>query len=134
MSEKILLFDGVCNLCNGLVVFTIKRDSNGRIRFGALQSDEGKKILQQLNIQDELPDTFILIEDGNYYVRSTAALRLFKSLDGLWPMLYLFIIVPRFIRDYLYNKVAENRYRFFGKRDECMVPAPDLKERFLEQE
>lgn len=132
-EKKVLLFDGVCNLCTGLVLFVIKRDKEGEIKFGSLQSDEGKEYLDRFGLPVEKIDTFVLIENGNYYLRSDAALRLFRSLDGLWPCLYLFIIVPKSIRDFVYSFVADRRYKWFGKKNECMVPTTELKSRFLEQ-
>lgn len=132
-EKKVLLFDGVCNLCTGLVLFVIKRDKEGEIKFGSLQSDEGKEYLDRFGLPVEKIDTFVLIENGNYYLRSDAALRLFRSLDGLWPCLYLFIIVPKSIRDFVYSFIADRRYKWFGKKNECMVPTTELKSRFLEQ-
>lgn len=132
-EKKILLFDGLCNLCTGLVIFVIKRDKDGKIRFGSLQSDEGKEYLKRLGLRHEKIQTFVLIEKDNYFLKSDAALRLFRTLDGFWPCLYFLIIVPKSVRDFVYSFIAGRRYEWFGRKRECMVPSPDLKNRFLEQ-
>ncbi|HSQ44652.1 MAG TPA: thiol-disulfide oxidoreductase DCC family protein [Ginsengibacter sp.] len=130
-QHSIILFDGVCNLCNGAVKFVIKRDNRNQFLFASLQSDEGKQILEEHNFPDNKMKSFFLVENGKVYDRSTAALRVARRLTGLWPLLYGFIIVPGFIRDGVYNWIAKNRYQWFGKKDECMVPTPELKAKFL---
>ena len=130
-NKPLILFDGVCNLCNRSVQFIIKRDTKKQFLFASLQSDAAKNILLQHNLKNYDPDTILLIEDAQLYQKSTAALRIARKLDGPWRLLYLLIFVPRFIRDYFYVIVANNRYRWFGKRDSCMVPGAALKERFL---
>lgn len=127
----LILFDGVCNLCNGSVQFIIKRDKDARFRFASLQSEAGKKILEQFQLPVDTFNSFILYEDGKIYTRSTAALRVFSQLKR-WKWVGAFKYVPRFIRDGVYNLIARNRYRWFGKKDECMIPTPELKSRFLE--
>ncbi len=127
----ILLFDGVCNLCNGTVQFVIKRDVRKRFRFAALQSASGQALLQELGLPAQHFDTIVLIHGDKYYVKSTAALRVLKELGGLWKLCYVLIIIPRPIRDFTYDMVAKTRYHLFGKRETCMVPTPEIKDRFL---
>jgi len=131
MDQPIVLFDGVCNLCNGAVQFIIRHDKKNIFMFASLQSEVGRKILEQYNFPLDELNSFILIENNKAYTRSTGALRVAKKLNGLWPLLYGFIIIPKFIRDSIYNWVAENRYKWFGKKDACMIPTPELKARFL---
>ncbi|MFB8372688.1 thiol-disulfide oxidoreductase DCC family protein [Paenibacillus taichungensis] len=130
-GHPIVLVDGVCHFCQGLTKWIIKRDPEGKFHFASLQSDVAKKLLEKGNLSTDSMDTFVLIEDGNYYTRSTAALRLAKGLKFPYPLLYVFIIVPKFIRNAIYNMVARNRYRWFGKDEVCMLPTPDIKDRFL---
>jgi len=130
--HPIIFFDGICNLCNGAVQFTIKRDHKNIFRFASLQSEYATEKIAPFNIAPENLDSFILLENGKVYQRSTAALRVAKKLNGLWPLLYGFIIVPRFIRDAVYNYIAKNRYKWFGKQESCWVPTPELKEKFLD--
>ena len=132
MPEKsIILFDGVCNLCNNAVNFVINHDKKINFLFASLQSPFGEKFLTDHNINGEINNSFILLQGEKIFNRSTAALRVAKKLDGLWPLLYALIIVPRMIRDSIYTFVANNRYKWFGKRDSCMIPTPELKARFL---
>ena len=133
-AEAVVLFDGVCNLCNGAVNFVIDRDPDGYFRFAPLQSDVGEEILADAGAADVSLDTIVLVEDGEVYDRSTAALRIARHLSGAWPLLYAFIVVPRPLRDAVYDWIAANRYRWFGTRDQCRVPTPGLKEHFLEYE
>jgi predicted DCC family thiol-disulfide oxidoreductase YuxK len=128
--QPVIFFDGVCNLCNGAVQFTIERDPKNIFRFASLQSEYAKTALTPFNISYQELDSFILLENGKVYKRSTAALRVAKKLNGLWPLLYGFIIVPRFIRDAVYNYVGKNRYKWFGKQESCWVPTPELKSKF----
>ncbi len=133
MSKKpILLFDGVCNLCNGVVQFVIKRDKNDKFVFGALQSAAGQVLLKKHGLPVDDFESFILVENDIVYKKSTAALRVAKGLGNGWQLLYAFIIVPRFIRDFVYTLVANSRYQLFGKRDNCIVPTEELKAKFLE--
>jgi len=131
MDQPIVLFDGVCNLCNGAVQFIIRHDKKNIFMFASLQSEVGRKILEQYNFPLDEFNSFILIENNKAYTRSTGALRVAKKLNGLWPLLYGFIIIPKFIRDSIYNWVAGNRYKWFGKKDACMIPTPELKTKFL---
>ncbi len=131
MSHSIVLFDGVCNLCNGSVQFIIRHDKAGRYRFASLQSDAGRRLQEQYQLDADALDTLILVEQGRAYVRSGAVLRIARGLGGGWQLAWVFIAVPAFIRDIFYRFVARNRYRWFGKKAECMLPTPELKSRFL---
>ena len=124
-----LLFDGVCTLCNGFVQFVIERDPAGRFQFAPLQSDAAARLLGVA--PPPWPDSLVLLEDGRRFTRSTAALRVARGLRFPWPLAYVFVAVPRPVRDWVYDAVARNRYRWFGRRDVCMVPTPDLRSRFL---
>ncbi|MDQ6845411.1 MAG: thiol-disulfide oxidoreductase DCC family protein [Bacteroidota bacterium] len=129
--KSIILFDGVCNLCNGAVQFVIKRDKHNSIQFAPLQTETAHKLLADHHLPIGEMQSFILIENGNAYTRSTAALRVCRYLKGLWPLMYGLIIVPKFIRDGIYNWIARNRYRWFGQKNECMIPTPELQSKFL---
>jgi predicted DCC family thiol-disulfide oxidoreductase YuxK len=128
----LILFDGVCNLCNGFVKFLIKRDPAGKFRFASLQSDFGRSQLIRFNLNPDLLHSVIVIEADNVLQRSDAVLRIVNQLGGPWKILNALKIFPRFLRDALYNVVARNRYKVFGKRDSCMIPTPELKARFIE--
>jgi predicted DCC family thiol-disulfide oxidoreductase YuxK len=130
-SQPTLLFDGVCNLCNAAVTFVINHDSKKHFRFASLQSQTGQDILRQIGRPTDQFDSFVLWENGRFHEQSTAALRVARQLSGGWPLLYGFIIIPKAIRDAVYRFVARNRYRWFGRRDACMLPTPELKARFL---
>jgi predicted DCC family thiol-disulfide oxidoreductase YuxK len=132
-NENIIIFDGVCNLCNGLVRFVIKNDRKGTIRFAPLQSDFGRHLQSAINTGKRNSDTVVYSRKGINFFRSDAVLYILKDLGGPWRILYGLRIIPRFLRDYIYNVVAANRYRVFGKRDTCMIPGPEIKERFLQQ-
>jgi predicted DCC family thiol-disulfide oxidoreductase YuxK len=131
-EHPVILFDGMCNLCSGSVQFVIKHDPKRQFRFASLQSRFGQKILQQFGLPADELNSFILLENGNIYTRSTGALRVTKKLNGLWPLLYAFIIVPIFIRNAVYNYIAHNRYRWFGKKEACWLPTPELRKLFLD--
>lgn len=132
MSEHpIILFDGICNLCSGSVSFIIKRDQDGVFKFTPLQSEAGARLIEKYNIQEKGLETFVLVENGNAYTRSTAALRVLRRLGGHWGFLYGFIMIPTPLRDAVYNFIARNRYKWFGRKDECMVPGPEIRSRFL---
>lgn len=128
-----ILFDGVCNLCNGAVLFIIKRDPNQKFQFASLQSAFGKSQLQKYNLNTKDVDSIVLIKSSKAFVRSTAALQIASQLNGLWPVLSIFKIFPTFIRDGVYNWIAKNRYSWFGKKDACMIPTPELKSRFISE-
>lgn len=127
----IILFDGVCNFCSGAVNFIIRQDKNKVFRFAALQSEAGQKLLEQYGLPKEKFDSFVLIDNGKVYKSSTAGLRLYSRLPWYWKWTQLFWIVPRFLRDAVYNFIARNRYRWFGKSESCMVPTADVRSRFL---
>ena len=129
--SAIILFDGVCNFCNGSVNFIIERDAEKYFKFAPLQSEIGQKLLQEHGIDKTITDSVVLIEDGRAYIRTTAALRIARKLSGAWRFFYGFIIVPSFIRDVFYKLFAKNRYRMFGKQEACMMPTPEIRERFL---
>ncbi len=129
--ENILLFDGVCNLCNHTVQFIIKRDKGAKFKFTALQSDIGQALLKKYDLPLKDFESFVLIRKGNYYQRSSAALQVAKVLGWPWRLFYIFILIPKFIRDFFYNIISNSRYNVFGRQDSCMIPSPELKERFL---
>ncbi len=131
-QHPVLLFDGVCNLCNGFVQFVIKRDTAAVFRFTALQSEAGKALLSKhLHAPTDL-STVILIENGKLYTHSDVALQVVRHLGGIWSVFYVFVLIPRPLRDQIYNWIAKNRYRWFGKKEQCMLPTPEIKARFLE--
>jgi predicted DCC family thiol-disulfide oxidoreductase YuxK len=131
---QVIFFDGICNLCNASVSFIIRHDKAGNFRFASLQSEFAKTFLEN-NASFEnghiLPDSLILAEDGKVYFRSEAALRIAGKMDGIWKALIIFRIIPLRWRDFLYDFIAKNRYQWFGKRQSCMVPAPDISDRFF---
>jgi predicted DCC family thiol-disulfide oxidoreductase YuxK len=131
-DNPVILFDGVCNLCNSSVQFVLRRDKKKQFLFGSLQGRYGQQVLNELNMPADDLHSFILKENNAVYTKSTAALRVLKILGGGWKFLYIFIIVPRFIRDGVYGFIARNRYRWFGKKEACWVPTPELKSRFIE--
>ncbi len=135
MSNKqtnILLFDGVCNLCNSMVQFTIKRDPKGKFKFASLQSEGGQALLNKFGLPTNDFDSFVFINGDKYFLKSSAGLQVLKELGGLWKLFYVLIILPRPLRDFVYNIIAKTRYKIFGKRDTCMVPTQELKQRFLQ--
>ena len=131
-SHPVIFFDGVCNLCTGSVQFIIKHDPKHYFRFASLQSELGQQVLQQFNLPSAEFGSFILLEEGKIYTKSTAALRVTKKLDGLWPVLFSFMIVPPFIRNWVYSFIAKNRYRWFGKKESCWLPNVELSNLFLD--
>lgn len=132
-TGPVVLFDGVCNLCNRSVMFIIKRDPGGVFKFAPLQSKAAKGLLQNFGLPTDDFDTFVLVEGGRCYVRSEAALRTAELLGGAWGGLASVLkVIPRSLRDRVYGYVARNRYKWFGKMDRCMVPGPGIQERFLD--
>ncbi len=129
-DDNIIFFDGVCNLCNSAVNFVVERDPEGYYKLAPLQSDIAKKFLGEEKVKKL--DSIVLYQNGNIYEKSSAALRITKNLSGAWSALYPLIITPRFIRDFFYDVIAKNRYKWFGKRETCRMATPDLKDRFLE--
>lgn len=130
-NPPIILFDGICNLCNNSVQFVIKHDKGNNFMFATLQSTTGQALLLQYNLPQEGFNSFVLIKDEKVYLKSTAALNVAKNLNGPVKLLYGFIIVPAFIRNSVYNFIAKNRYKWFGKKESCMIPTPALQSRFL---
>ncbi len=130
---SIVLFDGVCNLCNGSVLFIIDRDPRQRFRFAPLQSEFAVNLLASLGegVPEPGADSLVLVEDGAVYQRSDAALRIARNLRAPWPLLWMGSIVPRALRDRVYDFIARNRYRWFGREESCRIPTPALRERFL---
>lgn len=132
MSEgPTILFDGACNLCNHVVQFVLARDPDGHLRFAALQSSVGQDLLNRFKVDAQNLDTVVFITDGRACTKSDAALRIAGCLSGLWPVLKIFLLVPRPLRDWAYDVVARNRYRWFGKKATCMAPSSELLNRFL---
>jgi len=127
----IVLFDEHCILCHGSVVFIIRRDPRRRFRFASLQSPAGRRMLAGAGGVETGRDTMILLEGGRMYDRSTAALRIARKLNRLWPLCYVFIAVPRPIRDALYQWIARRRYAWFGRVEQCLLPTPDIRDRFV---
>jgi len=130
-EHPVILFDGVCNLCSGSVQFVLKKDKEKIFRFASLQSAYGQKILQQFNLPADNFNSFILYQDGKIFTKSTGALKMFSKLNG-WKWVKIFWVVPAFIRDAVYNLIAKNRYKWFGKKEECWLPTPELRERFMD--
>lgn len=131
MNQAVLLFDGYCNLCNGLVQFVLKADKKKKFLFASLQSESGQALLKKFDLPINDLNTFVLIIDDKYYIKSTAGLLVLKELGGFWKLFYVFILIPRPLRDFVYNKIAKYRYKIFGKRNTCMIPTTELNDRFL---
>jgi predicted DCC family thiol-disulfide oxidoreductase YuxK len=129
--ERIIVFDGICNWCNAWVNFTIDHDPQAKFRFGMLQSEQAQQILNALRLPTESFETFLLLEQARVFTKSTAVLRIVKHLSGVWPLFYLGIMIPRPLRDALYDYVARHRYRWMGKADACRIPAPAERARFV---
>jgi predicted DCC family thiol-disulfide oxidoreductase YuxK len=132
-SHPVILFDGVCNLCSGAVQFIIKHDRKKLFRFASLQSKFGEEVMKHFGLPVDQYNSFILLEKEKIYTRSKGALKVAKKLNGLYFLLYASIIVPRFIRDAVYNFIARKRYNWFGKKETCWIPTPELKNLFIEE-
>lgn len=131
-GKKIILFDGVCNLCNGAIQFIIKRDKKDTFRYAALQSELGQKLTRERGIDTTQIDSFILIEEGvAYFIKSDAALEIANDFGGIWKLLQVFKWIPASFRNVIYDFIAQNRYKWFGRKDQCMIPTPDLQAKFL---
>ncbi|MBN9350584.1 MAG: thiol-disulfide oxidoreductase DCC family protein [Chitinophagaceae bacterium] len=131
MEDKtIILFDGVCNLCNGFVNFVIRHDKRNQFMFAPLQSEIGDDLLKKFDVTEKL-STIVLIEKNKLFNRSTAVLKIMKKLSAGWKWFYALIIIPKFIRDAFYKLIAKNRYHWFGRKEECMVPTSEIKSKFL---
>ena len=132
INKPIVFFDGVCNLCNSSIQFIIKRDKSDTFKFASLQSEAARKLLPNELIESENLQSLVLLQDKKIQTQSTAALNISRKLSGIWPVLYAFIIIPGFIRDACYDIIARNRYKWFGKQDQCMIPTPEMKDKFLD--
>lgn len=130
-ARTVVLFDGVCNLCNGFINWVLDRDPDGKIMFGSLQSDEAKALLKDFGQDENYLNSILVIKNGKLYKNSRAVLEICKTLGGMYSLVYVFIIVPPFIRDWVYGIIARNRYKWFGVSDTCRVPTPEIKNRFL---
>jgi predicted DCC family thiol-disulfide oxidoreductase YuxK len=130
-DTAIILFDGVCNFCNASVNFIIAHDKKNHFKFAAIQSKTGEELLKKYNIDESITDSAVLIENNKSYIKSTAVLRITKHLNGLYPLLYIFIIIPTFIRDGVYDFISRNRYKWFGKKESCMIPTEEMKSKFI---
>ena len=131
--HPVSLFDGICNFCNAGVNFIIRHDRKRVFRFAALQSEAGQKILHHFNLPKEGFDSFVLIDNGRAYKKSTAGLKVYNKLPWYWKWTQLGWIAPRFVRDAVYDFIARNRYKWFGKKEKCMLPTVDVKNRFLSE-
>jgi predicted DCC family thiol-disulfide oxidoreductase YuxK len=130
MEKQIILFDGVCNLCNASVQTIIKLDKNKIFHFASLQSKAGKELTKKYSLENY--DSVCILKNERAYVKSNAAIQILISIGGFYKLIYVAYIMPRVVRDGLYDFIAENRYKWFGKKDSCMIPTQELKERFLE--
>ena len=132
INKKIIIFDGVCNLCNNTVLKVIKYDKKNIFLFTALQSEEGKEIINHLGIDLSKVDSIILYEPGiSYDIKSTAALKIMQEFKGFWVLSRLFLMTPEYVRNVIYDFIAKKRYKWFGKRENCMIPTPELNAKFL---
>jgi predicted DCC family thiol-disulfide oxidoreductase YuxK len=131
MTHPVVFFDGVCNLCNASINFIIVRDTNDKFRFAPLQSEYAQRHFLKTSEKLLDIDSIILFENNRFYIKSTAALRIARHLGGFWQLFYAFIIIPPFIRNFIYDIIARNRYRWFGKREQCMIPDEKIRIKFL---
>lgn len=131
--DNVVVFDGVCNLCAHSVKFNLSHEENQILRFAPLQSPAGERLMKVLGFDPNDAKTFVLIADGRAYVRSDAAIRVSRYLSGAWKLLWVLKIIPRPVRDWAYDVVAKNRYRWFGRMESCMVPTPELRSRFIHE-
>lgn len=132
-EKPVLLFDGYCNLCSGSVIFIIKREKRDIFRFASLQSEFAKDLLSKLNSGENIPDSIVLVEANEVYYKSKAALKVARRLKFPWSLLYIFIVIPPFFRDWMYDFIAKRRYRWFGKKQQCFVPQKDVQHKFLSE-
>lgn len=131
-ATAILLFDGVCILCNGTVRFIINKDSKKRIKFAALQSIGGREIIKKIRLEANYLKSLVFIIGDKYYLKSDAVFQILSILGGVWKLFYVFKIIPKPIRDYIYDLIAKYRYKIFGRKENCMIPSKEIKQRFLE--
>jgi len=129
-NKPIIFFDGVCNLCNASVQFVIAHDKKDQFSFSAIQGELAKEVLPNFKVDPGKLNTVLLLAEGKLYTKSSAALQIAKKLSGAWPLLYGFIIIPKFIRDWFYNIIAKNRYKWWGKEESCWVPTAGVKSKF----
>ena len=130
-NHSIILFDGVCNFCNSAINFVLKQDRKGVFHFAPLQSEAGQKLLQQYRLPTEEFESFVLIDDGKVYKKSTASLRVLNKLPWYWKEAQILRIIPTVFRDAIYDFIARNRYKWFGKKGQCMIPTTQMRSRFL---
>jgi predicted DCC family thiol-disulfide oxidoreductase YuxK len=131
LSMSVLLFDGVCNLCNTSVKWVLLRDKKGEFKFAAIQSEAGQSLLKSFGLDNQPLESVILISGRQAYIKSDAAIKVASKLGGIWTIALVFRLVPRPVRDAIYDWVAKNRYRWFGKQEQCLLPQPEWKDRFL---
>jgi predicted DCC family thiol-disulfide oxidoreductase YuxK len=132
-NKQLVLFDGVCNFCNASVLKIIKKDTHNIFLFASLQSEIGQEITNHFNIDIKKIDSIILVESKtNYYIKSTAALKIAKHFRGFWQLFQVLWLLPTSFRDFFYNYIAKNRYKWFGKKESCMIPTPEIKSKFIE--
>lgn len=130
-EHPVILFDGVCNFCNSAINFVLKQDKKDIFRFAPLQSEAGQKLLQQYSLSTKDFDSFVLIDNGKVHKKSAASLRVMTKLPWYWKEAQLFRIIPTIFRDAIYDFIAQNRYKWFGRKDQCMIPTQEMKSRFL---
>jgi predicted DCC family thiol-disulfide oxidoreductase YuxK len=130
-NNPVILFDGVCNFCNSAINFVLKQDKKGVFRFAPLQSEAGRQLLHQYDLSIQEFDSFVLIDNGRVYKKSAASLRVMHHLPWYWKELQILRIIPTIFRDAIYDFIARNRYKWFGKKDQCMIPTPEMKGKFL---
>lgn len=131
-DKPVILFDGVCNYCNSMVNFVIRQDSEKKFRFATLQSDGGQKLLEEFELPKQDFNSFVFIQNNKAYLQSTAALKVMNLLPWYWKWTQAFWIIPKFLRDAVYDFVAKNRYKWFGRKEVCMIPTPEVRHRFLD--
>ena len=134
VDPPLILFDGECSLCNGFVQFVIRRDPGASFHFAALRSGAARRALEAAGVRAELPDSIVLVADGRVRIRSAAALAILRGLGRLWPLLSVLLVVPRPVRDWIYDWIARNRVRWFGRQSSCWIPTPELRARFADAE
>lgn len=132
IHQPLVFFDGVCNLCNSSVNYFIKKDRKNKLKFASLQSDAAKKILLHFGVQKIDLKSIIVLNNGKLYSKSSAIIEILRELGGIYKILLIFWIIPKPIRDFVYQFIADNRYKWFGKKETCMIPTPELKEKFIE--
>lgn len=130
-EHPVILFDGICNFCNGAVNFVLKQDKKGIFKFAPLQSQEGQKLLQRYSLSTKDLDSFVLIDKAKVYKKSDASLQVMNKLPWYWKATQLLKIIPAVLRDAVYDFISKNRYKWFGKKDHCVIPTPEMRSRFL---